>query len=138
MATMNLTTEQTHFRRVVLLGVVAVVVGVLAFVWYKTGLETRAPSFANAPRLIEALQAFSKNRMANKLPLPESIALKDLVAAGYLSNEDARPFDGVEVTFFTRARADNPQSILIRARLQDGTVFGVLGDGSIQQLPKTP
>ncbi len=88
--------------------------------------------------IVKAIQAFCRDQRTAGKAVPENIALRDLVAAGYLEASDVRAFDGIEVSISTTAdeKGDEirPQSVLIRARLPDGTEVLGLGDGSAAQV----
>jgi hypothetical protein len=85
-------------------------------------------------KLMSALQAFAIDMMAKGHKLPPAICVRDLVAGGYLEAANLQAFDGVEFTVNANADETRPQTILIRARLPDGRVIVVLGDGSAQQV----
>jgi hypothetical protein len=61
--------------------VVAVVLAIYAH-W-----ERKQPVFANASKLIAALQAFSHDRVTHGLQLPREVFLQDLLAGGYLTTK---------------------------------------------------
>jgi hypothetical protein len=56
-----------------------------------------------------------------------------LLQAGYLTPEDAKPFGDAKVIFYATADTSKPDSILIEARMPDGSVQVVLADGSVHQ-----
>ncbi len=95
--------------------------------------EHRQARFQNAPKLVSALQAFSREQLARGRALPAEISLNDLVRGGYLTTNDARAFEGMDVTFYTQAIDTSPQMILARARTADGQFICLLANGSIQQ-----
>jgi hypothetical protein len=109
-------------------GVAFVVVLVLAVSAYWEGKQT---PFQNAPKLISALQAFSRDQAAASRRLPPEISLQDLLRGGYLTTNDVRAFEGMEVTFSTQADESHPQMILARARTPDGQVICLMADGSV-------
>ena len=98
--------------------------------------QQKQPVFQDAPKLVAALQAFSRDRFIHGLKMPPSVSLNDLVVGGYLSTNEIRAFEGIEVTISTEAKGTNSGNILIHARLPDGSVVALLGDGSVQQLQK--
>jgi len=110
-------------------GVALVVVLVLAVSAYWEGKQT---PFQNAPKLISALQAFSRDQAAASRRLPPEISLQDLLRGGYLTTNDLRALEGMEVTFSTQADESHPQMILARARTPDGQFICLLADGSVQ------
>jgi hypothetical protein len=89
--------------------------------------------FQNLPQLIAGLQGFVRDHSAHGQTLPPEISLQDLIRGGYLTAEDVRAFEGMDVVFSTQADDTRPQSILARARTQDGQYICVLADGSVQQ-----
>jgi len=107
-------------RRLLLIacaGIALVVVLVLAVSTY---WERKQTPFQNAPKLISALQAFSRDYAMASRRLPPEISLQDLLRGGYLTTNDVRAFEGMEVTFSTQADEGHPQMILARARTPDG------------------
>lgn len=94
--------------------------------------ERKQPVFQNAPKLIAALRAFSRDQSASGLQLPPEVSLQDLLGGGYLTAQDVRPFEGMDVTLCTHYDERMPQLILARARIRDGQVICLLLDGSVQ------
>jgi hypothetical protein len=108
---------------------------VLALAWSAYWEHKQTP-FQNAPKLISALQAFSRDQAAAGRRLPPEISLQDLLRGGYLATNDVRAFEGMEVTFSTQADESHPQMILARARTPDGQLICLLADGSVQGLSR--
>lgn len=115
-----------------LLGVGIVLLAVISFA-LESYWERRQPVFHDAPKLIASLQAYSRDRFIHGMKIPSSVSLNDLVAAGYLTTNDVRAFEGIEVTITTSANETNTQNVLIHARMPDGSVVTLLQDGSVQQ-----
>jgi Flp pilus assembly protein CpaB len=88
------------------------------------------------PKLVAAAQAFSRDQVSRGQPLPSAVMLRDLVTGRYISAEDVRVFDGMDVTIYPTVGDTNPQAILIRAQMPDGFQIATMADGSVQQLPK--
>jgi hypothetical protein len=105
--------------------VVAVVFAASAY-W-----ERKQTPFQNAPKLISALQAFSRNQAARGGRLPPEISDADLVRGGYLTANDVSAFQGMDLTFNTQADESHPQMILARARTPDGQFICLQADGSV-------
>jgi hypothetical protein len=78
--------------------------------------QTRYASAAVSPKLIAAVQAFSRDLLAQGRPTPESVTLSELVMGGYIANRDIRAFDGMDVTISLTADGARPQQIMIRVR----------------------
>ena len=93
--------------------------------------------FQNAPKLINALQSFSRDQTAGGWPLPPEISLQELLRGGYLTTNDVGGLAGMEVTFNTKADEGAPQTILARARTPDGQFIYVLSDGSAQAVSQS-
>ena len=118
---------------VIIVSVVLTAVGVcfaLVAHWQRS-----QPVFKDAPKLISAAHAFSRDQVARGNPVPVSVSLRELVSGGYIATNDVRAFDGMEVTISLVNEAD-PQAVLIRVRLPDGTQVVAMADGSVQQLAK--
>ena len=110
-------------------GIVLVVVLVLVVSAY---WERKQTPFQNAPKLISALQAFSRDQAAAGRRLPPEVSMADLLRGGYLTTNDVRAFEGMDVAFSTQADESHPQMILARARTPDGQFICALADGSVQ------
>jgi Flp pilus assembly protein CpaB len=93
-------------------------------------------TFKYLPKVVLAAQTYSQDRIAHGQTLPASVSLRDLVASKYVSAEDVREFDGMDVTVYPTTNDADPQSILVRVRMPDGTQIAAMGDGSIQALPR--
>ncbi len=105
----------------------AIYVG-LSFYW-----RTSQPTLQNPALLVVAARAYAHDQQARGKPVPQSVSLQDLINLGYLEAKDVHAFEGLEVTLFPAAPTDNPQSILARVKLRDGTHLAVLADGSVRQ-----
>ena len=128
--------ERMKIRRLIvivglLMAVAALVSVALVFHWQ------HCQTFKNLPKIVLAAQTFSRDKVAHGEPLPASVSIRDLLASKYISTEDLREFDGMDVTVYpTTNVTDLPHFILIRVRMPDGTQIVAMGDGSIQSLPK--
>ena len=111
------------------IALVVVLVLVVSAYW-----ERKQTPFQNAPKLISALQAFSRDQAAAGRRLPPEVSMEDLLRGGYLTTNDVRAFEGMEVTFSTEADESHPQMILARARMPDGQFICALADGSVRGL----
>lgn len=112
-------------------------IGALVFVlvvavagWY---WERQQSVFQNAPQLSAALQAFTRDHSRAGQRLPPKVSIQELLREGYLTSNDLRGFEGMEVFFSTQADPARPQSILVDARTQDGHHICLMADGSVQQ-----
>lgn len=97
----------------------------------------RTPSpLKNLPKLLATFQRYSKDHAKDVHSLKDSISLQDLVAGGYLSAEDIRDYNGMDIVFYPNGNESSPQSILLSVRMPDGHQLAAMADGSIQELPK--
>ena len=90
----------------------------------------------NGSKLTAAIRAYSQDRIARKQRMPQSFSLQELVNGGYLSTNEIRALDGLDIIFYSDADETRPQSILAEARFPDGSEEVVLADGSVQQISK--
>ena len=56
-----------------------------------------------------------------------------LVSRGYLTADDVKAFEGMDVSISLTTDESHPSKILMSARLPDGSTTVVMDDGSIQQ-----
>ncbi len=122
-----------RIRRILLTACTGIALVVIVGLVVSAYWEHKQTPFENAPKLISALQAFSRDHASGGRHLPPEVSLQDLLQGGYLTTNDVRAFEGMEVIFSTQADDTNPQMILARARTPDGQVVCLLGDGSVQQ-----
>src|SRR5258708_5678317 len=91
-------------------------------------------TFWNRPQPIdpvqirEAIRAFCRERKSLGYLVPPTVTLGELLKQGYLRPEAVRGLGSGEVTFSLKADEQNPDSILIDARLPDGSRVGALID----------
>jgi hypothetical protein len=96
-------------------------------------------AFRNLTALYIAERSYTEDHHSRGQVLPSSVTLQDLATNGYISAQDIRAFEGMEVTIYPTAgemTPPTPQAILIHVRMSDGVELAVLADGSIRQLPK--
>ena len=99
--------------------------------------ERQQKPFQNAPRLISALRAFSREQVAGGRPLPPEVSVWDLLRGGYLTTNEVAAFEGMDLTFSTQADDTHPQTVLARARTPDGQFICLLADGSVGQFSRS-
>jgi len=117
---------------ILFLTVALTLVGVLLFSqWWQTPVPVQ-----NWACLPAAVHAYVWDLQARRMPVPESVTLEQLVQAGFLRHEDAKAFDGMEVSFALHPNPDRPQESIIRVRMPNGEQLAVLGDGSVQELSR--
>jgi hypothetical protein len=93
----------------------------------------RPTPLINGERLANAMARYTTDLHNRGEALPGTITLDTLVGQGYLSAEDTKPLQGVELVFHTDAVDTNPNMLLVEARMPDGQMQAVLADGSVQQ-----
>ena len=97
--------------------------------WYRTHpvLKER-----DASKLLAAVQAFSRDQVARRRPLPGSVTLRELTEGGYITASDIRAFEGMDVSISLTADDRKAQQILILFRSPDGSQTTLQADGSVQ------
>jgi hypothetical protein len=125
-----------NIRRLFLIAGALVVAAAVVCVALISHWQRSRPTFKNAAGLVAAAQAFSRDQAARGQPLPASVSLDELVNGGYVPTNEVRAFDGMDVTIYPTASDADPTAILVRVRMPDGTQIAVMGDASVQQLPK--
>ena len=113
----------------IVLAAVAVLAMLAALVWF----ASRPAPQVNGTLIVNALAKYANDLRSRREPMPESVTLDTLVRGGYLRADEMKGFEGVELIFHREALDTMPQSILVEARLPDGSVEAVLADGSVQQ-----
>ena len=104
--------------------VVVVALGVSAY-W-----DRKQTPFQNAPKLVSALQAFSRDQALSGRQLPGEVSLQDLLRGGYLTTNDVAAFEGMDVTFSTQGADTHPPMILARAQTADGQFICLFAEGA--------
>jgi len=110
---------------------------VLAVILILIEARPRPTPLINGQRLANAMARYTKDLHSRGEALPPTITLDTLVGQGYLSAEDTKPLQGVDLVFHTDAVDTNPQMILVEARMPDGQMQAVLADGSVQQFSRS-
>jgi hypothetical protein len=84
-----------------------------------------------------AANTYAEQCQAKGEPVPESVTLRELAAAGLVSDAALRSFEGLEVTVSLRGEEGTPWlGPLMRVRFPDGHEIAALNDGSVQQVSK--
>lgn len=98
-----------------------------------TSCSSRQEPFQDFPGLLTAIQGYSQDLRNRGQPLPKSVSLSELVKGGYISKKSVRAFEGMETRVWLSGNPAAVDSVLISARLADGSVSAALADGSVQQ-----
>lgn len=111
---------------------IVLIIGVIA------GLKFIQPSpgHVDGPKILKAAQAYAHDLHARGLPVPPAVALEELVTNGLVRPDDVSGFAGMEVTVSLTANGSNPQEVLMHVRMQDGSQFVTLADGSVHEVTK--
>jgi len=121
--------KRTHAVAAIL---VIAVVAIVASFWF----IHPSPGQVNGPKILNAAQAYAHDLHAHGLPVPATVALGELVTNGLVQPDDVSGFAGMEVTVSLTATGSNPQDVLMRVRLQDGSEMVALADGSVHAVAK--
>jgi hypothetical protein len=124
--------QPLRLQRVLLLGVGSVAL-VLALWWIGTTLFDR-PQPVDPQQIRQAVQTFCQERRALGIALPPTVSLRELVEKGYLRPEDIRGFGSAEIVFSLKIDNQKPGSVLMEARMPDGSRVGAFSDGTLQPL----
>jgi hypothetical protein len=87
-------------------------------------------------KIVAAGHAYTRSLEAKKLPIPNTVSLKDLVAGGFLKPEDIAPFKDLDASLVLTYNKSNPDKVLMHVRMPDGTDYVLLGDGTTVQVPR--
>jgi len=85
----------------------------------------------DAAKIFTAAQNYTRTLRENNLPIPPTVNLKTLIERRFLRAEDAKGFDGLDVTISLLGNPNNPQDVLMRVHFPDGQDMVVLRDGSV-------
>jgi hypothetical protein len=127
--------ERMKIRRLILIIGSLVLVAALAS-WLLVSHWQHSQSFKSLSKLTAAMQTYSHDQVSHGRPLPSSVTLQDLVGGGYVSTNEVRDLDGADVTFYPTVSESDPQAVLVRVRMPDGSQTVALSDGSVQSLSR--
>lgn len=98
--------------------------------------DSAPPPKIDGLKITGAAIAYTRGYIARKQPLPKAVSLNELVAQGFLKPTDVAAFQGMDATLSLVSDASNPQYVLMRVRMPDGSDFELLADGSTKQLSR--
>ena len=127
--------ERMKIRRLILIAALLMVVAALVSWLLVVHWEHSEQMFKILPKLAAAEQHYLRDLLSRGQPLPDTVTLRDLVSAGYISTDDVRSLDSADVTFYPTVTGANPGEILVRVRMSDGIETDAMADGSVQQAP---
>lgn len=96
--------------------------------------QRQAPVFKDPAKLIFAVRAYEQDLNKRGQTWPATVSLAELVKGGYIAADDVRALESTEVTLCLTIDNNDPRAVLMYARVPDGGVMALLGDGSVQQL----
>jgi hypothetical protein len=116
--------------------VIAVIAGAIALACIVYFFYPNRPSGSlNAARILAARQVYVANLKAKRVPVPPTVSVQELINRQLLTPSDVSGFTARDVTVSLASENRwSPDTVLIRARLADGSQVVLLGNGSIQQL----
>jgi hypothetical protein len=94
-----------------------------------------APRF-NGAAIVAAARAYTRDLQVRKQPMPKSVTLEELVALHFLKPEEIEAFRGLKATIMLTSRQAARKAVLMRVHFPDGGEIKLLGDGSVQQVPR--
>ena len=116
-------------KRPILFVVLAVVV--LA-VFAALFLKPSPPPRLDATKIFAGAKAYARDQAGTGLPPAATVSLRTLITAGYLQAADVEALADMEVVVFLNVDRTDPSSVLLRAKLADGTEMVLLVDGTIK------
>lgn len=116
---------------------VGIAVGLVVVLSSSVFWEHKQVPFKNAPKLISALEMFSRDRTEGGREVPPEVSVEELVRGGYLTTNDVVALAGMDVTLYCEADNRNPNMVLASAHAADGTYFYLMVDGSVQQVSRS-
>jgi len=115
---------------------IAVAIMVAAGLVYLSLASKDTSAKFNGAAIVAAARAYTRDLQVRKQPIPKSVTLEELVALHFLQPREAEAFRGFKATIMLTADASNPQGVLMRVRMPDGSEFVLLNDGSTQQVAR--
>ena len=94
------------------------------------------PDMLHVTKMCIRDRTYSHDQVSHGRPLPSAVTLQDLVGGGYISTNEVRDLGGADVTFYPTVSESDPQAVLVRVRMPDGSQTVALSDGSIQSLSR--
>jgi hypothetical protein len=92
------------------------------------------PEPVNAPAIVAAAQAYTHALRLQKLPVPSTVSLQELIDRHFLRPKDAGSLAGMDAAISLTAGKVTPRTPLILVHNKDGTDLVLLADGSTQEL----
>jgi hypothetical protein len=133
---MTLRDPDSPVRRMTIAIAVAVAIMVMAGLVYLSLASKDTSAKFNGAAIVTAARDYTRDLQARKQPIPQSVTLEELVALHFLQPAQVEAFRGSKATIMLTADASNPQGVLMRVHMPDGSEFVLLNDGTAQQVPQ--
>jgi hypothetical protein len=127
---MKLQIPESPMQRMAVAIGVAVAIMVIGGIIYLLMPGEVSSAKIDGPKIIAAAGAYTRDLVAHKQPIPRTVSLNELLTRGYLKPGDVAAFQGLA------SDTSNPQYVLMRVRMPDGSDVLLLGDGSVQQVAR--
>lgn len=105
---------------------------VVAAAWFLFSPSQQSQWTKRLPALAAAVQRYSHDGIWRGRTLPPTVSLQELADGGYISQGEARDLSGANITFYPVSNQNDPNAILVRVQLSDGSQIVAVADGSIQ------
>ena len=115
------------FKIIAVVAVVMIAASITYFIFTRP-----APARVDAPKIMAAAQSYAHDLRAHGQVVPATVSLHDLIANALLRPEDVSGFSGMEVSISLTVTEANPQDVLMRVRMPDGSEILAMADGSVQ------
>jgi hypothetical protein len=132
----NLSIPESPVKRMaVAIGAAVAIMLAVGFIYLLSSDDTSSEKI-NAPRIVAAAHAYTRQLVAAKQPVPNTVSLNELLTRGYLKPADVGPFMGLDAVIILTSDASKPRAALMRVRMPDGTDLLLFNDGSTQQVTR--
>jgi hypothetical protein len=122
-------------RMAAAIGAVVAIMVAAGFIYLLSSNDVSSEK-VNAPRIVAAAHAYTRQLVAAKQPIPGTVSINELLGRGYLKPADVGPFLSLDAVIILTSDASNPRAALMRVRMKDGTDFLLFNDGSTQQITR--
>jgi hypothetical protein len=88
----------------------------------------------NAPKILAAAQAYTKDLRLRRVPVPSSIPLQELIDKGFLQAKDAGSLVGMDAAISLTVQNYHPETPLILVHTKDGHDLVLRADGGTMDI----
>jgi hypothetical protein len=129
---MKVRIPDTPLKRMAVAIGAAVAIMVAAGLIYLLAAGDSSPAKIDGLKIVAAGSAYTRGLIANRQPIPKTVSLNELLTRGYLKPADIAPFQGLDAALVLTSDLSNPQRVLMRVHMPDGSDLVLLGDGTTQ------